>query len=82
MANKRVDDMLKHPESIPVEHTCNFGDRYLKYKGVIAAKLLDRDFNAVAKMALEQFVQDLQTKRKAEFDGLLKMYPYQAAKKK
>lgn len=82
MAKKRIDDMLKNPESIPIEHTCNFGDQYLKYKGIIAAKLLDRDFNAIAKMALDAFVQDLQAKRKAEFDGLLKMYPYRAAKKK
>lgn len=84
MANKRVDDMLKHPESIPAEHTCNFGDPYLKYRGIVAAKIYGCDFNAIVRIALDRFVQETHRKRKAEFEGLLKQYPFrgQGAKKK
>ncbi len=84
MANKRVEDMLKHPELIPVEHTCNFGDPYLKFRGILAAKLHGCDFNTIVKMALSQFLETTQKKRKPEFEALLRQYPFrsQGVKKK
>lgn len=84
MANRQVDDMLKHPESIRPQHTCNFGDPYLKFRGLVAAKLYGCDFNTLIRMALDQFLQSTQKKRGAEFEALLRQFPYrsQGIKKK
>lgn len=74
MAYKSTDNQLKHPDNVPVKHSCDFGDPYLKFKGLIVAKMMGTDFNSVVKLALDWYIQEVQRKRKVEFDGLLKTY--------
>jgi hypothetical protein len=80
MANKRVDDMLKHPETLTPKHNCDFGEA-LKWQGLLVAKALSVDFNHVVKQGLQLMVKDYKRKNKAEWDALNKQYSLFGKKK-
>lgn len=82
MANKRVEDMLKHPETITADHKCNFGSPHLKFEGLIVALGMHTDFNAVVKRGLQLAIREFKRTNKAQFEALMKQHGGSLGKKK
>lgn len=74
MGFRSVDDILKHPETITPRHNIDFGSAYLKFEGLIAAKIEVTDFNSMIKRGLQLVIKETKRKHKREWEAEIKLH--------